>query len=243
MTKHIGILAHSAEGAALCFLTACHEGSAALGTHQHPEITMSILPMGLSMPAWERGELATVRKILADTAQRLAGARCDFWVCPDNTAHIALEEPGPDYPLPGLHIADAVVTAARTRGFRRLGLLGTNWTMTGPVYRRACERAGLELRIPPEADRLMIHRVIFDELCNGRLLDASRAEYVRVISQLQAGGCDAVVLGCTEIPLLITPEVSPLPTLDSTRLLAQAAVEVALGKKPLPTWRGGPAPV
>jgi aspartate racemase len=240
MTKHIGILAHSAEGASLCFLTACHEGIAALGPHLHPEITLSILPMGLSMPAWEAGDLATVRKTLADTAQRLADARCDFWVCPDNTAHIALEEPGPDYPLPGLHIAQVVVQSARARGFRRLGLLGTNWTMNGPVYRRAAERAGLEIRIPSAAEREMVHRVIFDELCNGKLLAASRAEYVRVIEQLKAEGCDAVVLGCTEIPLLITPDVSPLPTLDSTRLLAGAAVTVALGKQPLPTWRGGP---
>ncbi len=240
MTKHIGILAHSAEGASLCFLTACHEGIATLGPHLHPEITLSILPMGLCMPAWEGGDLATVRRTLADTARRLAGAQCDFWVCPDNTAHIALEEPGPDYPLPGLHIAQVVVQSARARGFRRLGLLGTNWTMNGPVYRRAAARAGLEIKVPPPADREMVHRVIFDELCNGRLPEAARAAYVRVIAQLKAEGCDAVVLGCTEIPLLITPDVAPLPTLDSTRLLAQAAVEVALGKSPMPEWRGGP---
>jgi aspartate racemase len=240
MHKHIGILAHSAEGSALCYLTACHEGIAALGPHLHPEITMSLLPMGQSMPAWEAGDLATVRKTLADTAHRLAGARCDFWACPDNTAHIALEEPGPAYPLPGLHIAQVVAETAKARGFKRLALLGTNWTMNGPVYRRAAERAGLEIRVPTPDDRALVHRVIFDELCNGKFLPAARAEYVRIIAQLQAEGCDAVVLGCTEIPLLITPGVSPLPTLDSTRLLAKAAVEVAIGKRPMPTWRGGP---
>jgi aspartate racemase len=240
MTKHIGILAHSAEGSSLSYLTACHEGIAAMGEHMHPEITMSIQGMGLSMPLWARGDYAAIRRLLAQTAQRLARAGCDFWICPDNTAHIALEEPGPDYPLPGLHIAEVVAGTARDNGHKRLGLLGTNWTMEGPVYHRALERAGLEIQIPAPADRQIVHRVIFDELCNGKLPDASRTEYVRIISQLKARGCDAVILGCTEIPLLITPEISPLPTLDSTRLQARAAVAVALGKKPMPTWRGGP---
>jgi aspartate racemase len=240
MTRHIGILGHSAEGAALCFLTACHAGIAASGAHLHPEVTLSILPMGVSMPAWESGDFAAVRQILAATAQRLAGARCDFWVCPDNTAHIALEAPGPDYPLPGLHIAEEVAAAAQAGGHKRVALLGTNWTMGGPVYRRVFAQRGMELAIPGEADRALVHRVIFDELCNGQLRPESRAEYVRIIAQLRAQGCEAVILGCTEIPLLITPEVSPLPTLDSTRLLAKAAVEVALGRRPLPTWRGGP---
>jgi aspartate racemase len=240
MTKHIGILGHSAEGAALCYLTACHEGIAASGPHLHPEVTLSILPMGLSMTAWESGDLAAVRRLLGRTAQRLADASCDFWVCPDNTAHIALEEPGPDYPLPGLHIAEEVAAAAQAGGRKRIALLGTNWTMNGPVYRRVFAQRGMELSIPAPEDRALVHRVIFDELCNGQLRPESRAEYVRIIAQMKSQGCEAVILGCTEIPLLITPEDSPLPTLDSTRLLAKAAVEVAIGKRPLPTWRGGP---
>jgi len=237
---HIGILAHSADGAALCFLETVRESARALGAHRHPEITLSILPMEPAMAAYERGDLAAVRVHLARTAGRLADAGCDFFVCSDNTAHLALEAPGPPLPLPGLHIAEIVAVRAQRDGRRRVGLLGTRWTMEGPVYPAAFARAGLELRVPPPSERVTVDTIIFDELCQGVLRDESRAQYVRVIDDLAREGCDAVALSCTEIPLLVTPDVSPLPTLDSTRLLARAAVAVALEKAPPPSWRGGP---
>ena len=237
--KQIGILAHSADGAALCFLEMCREGARRLGVHMHPEITMSILPMGESLEAWEQMDLPRLRAMLAHTAQRLADAHCDFFVCPDNTAHIALESPGPDLPLPGLHIAEIVAQRARADGRQRVGLLGTKWTMDGPVYPGAFARTGIELRVPQAEDRTVINNTIFDELCQGLLTEGSRAQFVRIIEELQASGCDAVALSCTEIPLLVTPEVSPLPTLDSTRLLAREAVAVAIGARPMPIWRGG----
>jgi aspartate racemase len=235
----IGILAHSADGAALCFLEAVRESARRLGEHEHPEITLSILPMAPVLAAYDH-DLSLVRAHLARSAARLADAGCGFFVCPDNTAHIALETDGPPLPLPGLHIADIVAARARADGRRRIGLLGTRWTMTGPVYPAAFAHAGLELRTPPPDDQRLVDDVIFGELCQGVLRDASRAEYVRIITDLERAGCDAVALSCTEIPLLVTPEVSPLPTLDSTRLLARAAVAVACGDAPLPMWRGGP---
>jgi aspartate racemase len=238
--KHIGILAHSAEGSALCYLAACHAGSRRLGTHRHPDITLSVIAMAESMDAWERLDLPPIRATLGTTVQRLRNAGADFFVCPDNTAHIALESAGEPLPLPGLHIAEAVAGEAQARGYRNIGVLGTKWTMDGPVYRDAFSRRGLGFEIPEPDARALVNRVIFDELCQGVFTDESRAAYVRIIEQLQSRGCDAVVLGCTEIPLLVTPEVSPLPTLDSTRLLAHAAVEVALGERAFPAWRGGP---
>lgn len=237
---HIGILAHSADGAALCFLEAVRESARQLGVHEHPEITLSILPMAPTLPAYEAGDLAQVRGHLARTAGRLANAGCAFFVCPDNTAHIALEGPGDPLPLPGLHIAEIVAQRAKADGRSCVGLLGTKWTMNGPVYPAAFARAALQMRVPSEADRKIVDDVIFGELCQGVLTDASRAEYVRIIEALKREGCDAVALSCTEIPLLVTSEVSPLPTLDSTRLLARAAVAVALGQAQAPTWRGGP---
>jgi aspartate racemase len=238
--KHIGILAHSADGAALCFLEMCREGARRLGVHQHPEITMSILPMGGSLDAWDRMDLPFLQNLLGHTAQRLADAHCDFFVCPDNTAHIAFEAPGAALPLPGLHIAEIVAQKARADGRKRVGLLGTKYTMDGPVYPGAFARAEIEMRVPPPADRKLIDDTIFGELCQGVVSEASQRQFVRIIDDLAAAGCDAVALSCTEIPLLVTPEVSPLPTLDSTRLLAREAVAVALGARPLPTWRGGP---
>jgi aspartate racemase len=237
--RHIGILAHSGDGAALCFLEVVREAARRLGAHEHPEITMSILPMGPTLPLYERGDLAAVKSHLAQTAQRLADAGCAFFICPDNTAHIALEVAADPLPLPGLHIAEIVANKAKADGRTSVGLLGTTWTMEGPVYPAAFSRQGLAMRTPPAAERALVDEVIFRELCQGVLSDSSRAEFIRIIEALKAEGCDAVALSCTEIPLLITPDVSPLPTLDSTRLLAREAVTVALGD-PLPSWRGGP---
>ena len=239
--RHIGILAHSADGAALCFLEMVREASRQLGAHRHPEITLSILPMAPTLEHYERGDLLAVKAHLTRTVRRLADAGCDFFVCPDNTAHIALELPGDPMPLPGLHIAEIVAERAKDNGHTRVGLLGTKWTMEGPVYPAAFARHGIAMRTPAPPDRALVDDVIFGELTQGRLEDASRREYVRIIEGLERDGCDAVALSCTEIPLLITPDVSPLPTLDSTRLLARAAVTVALGER-VPDWRGGPLP-
>ena len=237
--RHIGILAHSADGAALCFLEMVREAARRLGPHEHPEITLSILPMAPTLEQYERNDLAAAHTYLARTAQRLADAGCDFFVCPDNTAHIALELPRRPLPLPGLHIAEVVAERAAAEEYGCVGLLGTKWTMEGAVYPAAFTRYGIRMRTPPPGDRALVDDVIFRELCQGTLADASRAEYVRIIEGLAAEGCDAVALCCTEIPLLVTPDVSPLPTLDSTRLLARAAVEVAQGERPAPTWHGG----
>ena len=236
---HLGILAHSADGAALCFLETVRESARRLGPHDHPEITLSVLPMKPALAAYEAGDLVSVRAQLARTALRLADAGCDFFICPDNTAHAALELDGPPLPLPGLHIAELVAQQAKADGRACVGLLGTQWTMSGNVYPAAFERAGLAMKTPGSKDQKLVDDVIFDELCQGLLRDESRSEYLRIIDDLKRAGCDAVALGCTEIPLLVTPEVSPLPTLDSTRLLARSAVVVALGLAPKPAWRGG----
>lgn len=234
--RHIGILAHSADGAALCFLEMVRESARLLGAHEHPEITMSILPMGPTLSVYEHGDLAAVNAHLMRTAQRLSDAGCDFFVCPDNTAHIAFDSAKEPYPLPGLHIAEVVAAQAKADGRKLVGLLGTRWTMEGLSYPAAFARAQVGLVTPEPEDRRTIHRVIFEELCQGVVSEASRAAFVAIIERMR--GCDAIALSCTEIPLLISPEVSPVPTLDSTRLLAHAAVEVALGQRPLPAWRG-----
>src|SRR5262245_34253407 len=153
---HIGILAHSADGASLCLLEMVRESARRLGEHEHPEITFSILPMKRVLAAYHRGDLATVRTHRAATAQSLADAGCAFFVCPDNTAHVALEAPGPPLPLSGLHIAEIVAQRAKTEGRRRVGLLGTKYTMTGPVYPAAFARVGIALEMPEEAERNLI---------------------------------------------------------------------------------------
>lgn len=237
--KHVGILAHSFEGATLCYRTMCLEGVKRLGPHRHPEITLTGVAMDHMLEAWDRGDLPTLRAMFMDDMAKLAAAGADLFVCPDNTSHIALESPGEEFPIPCLHIGEVVAAEAARMGYSRVGILGTNWTMTGPVYPGALGRRGIGHAVPGEADRAIVHAIIMDELCLGVIRDAARAEYVRIIAGLADEGCDAVALVCTEIPLLVSPADSPLPTLDSTRLLAVAAVEVAIGEAPMPVWRGG----
>lgn len=239
--KHIGILSHSFEGATLCYRTMCLEGVRRLGPHQHPEITLTGVAMHHMLDAWERGDNAALRAMFMEDAEKLAAAGCDFFVCPDNTAHIALESAGEPFPIPALHIGEVVAEQAKRDGRTKIGILGTKYTMTGPVYPGALGRREISWAVPDETDRQTVNDIIFDELCLGVFTDESRDAYVRIIEKLAASDCDGVALVCTEIPLLITQEVSPLPILDSTRLLAAAAVEVALGDRPMPEWRGGPA--
>ncbi|MGH3449575.1 MAG: aspartate/glutamate racemase family protein [Haloechinothrix sp.] len=243
MKQHAGLLAHSVEGAALCLRAFAAEGGRELGKHAHPDVTLDCIALAESMPAWESGDYAAVRAVLARSAGRLAAAGATFFACPDNSAHLALEQPGDPLPLPGLHIADEVADAAQRDGRRRIGILGTRFTMDGWIYPRALAARGIEHRVPSEPDRVIVDDIIFDQLVNGVFSDEARHEYERVIDALQREGCDAVALVCTEIPLLVRPEDSLLPTLDSTRLLARAAFEVAAGRRSLPTWRGGPPAV
>lgn len=238
--KHFGILAHSAEGAALCFRTFCNEGEGRLGEHLHPDVTLDCIAMGHCMPAWDAGDYGSIREIHAVSIARLAAAGADFFACPDNTSHIALETGGPDFALPGLHIGEVVAAEAARLGMRRVAILGTRYTMEGPVYPRALGARGVAAAVPEAEERADINRIIFGELVKGVFREESRARYVAIIDRMKRAGCDGAALVCTEIPLLVTPGVSPLPVLDSTRLLARAALDVATGAAPMPLWRGGP---
>lgn len=232
--KRLGIVAHSAEGGALCFITACREGAATMGPHMHPGIVLSAIPMGLSMEGWESGDHAAVAKYLARGVEQVAQAGADFFVCPDNTAHLVLEEIIDDLPIPGLHIADVVCREIASKGWRKVGLLGTRWTMTGPVYGQALKSRGLQRLIPDEAMRERLNAAIFDDLCQALFLSETIQLFVNSIENLRSEGAECVILGCTEIPLIITDANSPLPILDSTRLLAKHAVLQALSDAPLP---------
>lgn len=236
--KRIGIVAHSAEGGALCFITACREGQKLLGPHMHPEIVVSAIPMGLSMRGWESGDHQAVSQFLRRGVEQVAAAGADFFVCPDNTAHIVLEQIAGALPIPGLHIADVVALEMKACGWRMAGLLGTKWTMTGPVYPRALQQQRLTSRCPNATSQEQINRAIFDELCQGVFLPSTTEMFIDAIRDLRADGADCVILGCTEIPLIISPRNSPLPVLDSTGLLATYAVREAMSAR-VPVRDGG----
>jgi aspartate racemase len=227
--KHIGIVACSAEGAALCYRTICHEALTVVGKNDHPRITMDSIPMARWMPAFDAGDSAGVARVMLESARLLAAAGADFAICPDNSAHVAWDHVQAGTPIPWLHIARVVGEEAKRLGFRRVGILGTRFTMGGgaPVYRPILEALGIEAVVPDAADAEVVDRIIFEELVDGLFDDASREFYNGVIARLAGRGCDAVALACTEIPLLVRPDESPLPTLDSTRLLAKAALREA----------------
>lgn len=231
MVKTFGIVAHSFEGGALCFLTACREGAAHLGPHLHPSIVMSAIPMGLSMAGWESGDHSLVAEHLAQGVRQVAQAGAEFYVCPDNTAHLVLEEIATELPIPGLHIGEVVCAEIAHHGWNRVGLLGTRWTMTGPVYERLLKGRGVERLIPDEPMRERVNAAIFEELCQGVIRQQTVNLILDAAEELRARGAECVVLGCTELPLVVTHKNAPLPVLDSTRLLARFAVREALSER------------
>ncbi len=225
---HIGIVGCSAEGAALCYRTICAEGERFLGPHAHPEVSMHTGSFADHVACLDRGDLDGVAELVLQSAGRLAAAGADFLICPDNTIHQAFDRVVPKSPLPWLHIAEVVAAEAMQRGFHRLGLTGTKWLVASDVYPAALARHGIECVRPSDEERDQVSRMIMEELVRGVVKPETVAYFQDVIAGLAAQGCDAVVLGCTEIPLIIGDHNCELPTLDSTRLLARAALRHAL---------------
>jgi len=228
MPQHIGIVGCSAEGAALCYRTICAEGAQLLGPHAHPEISMHTPSLAEYVDCLDRGDVKGVGELMLASAYKLTAIGADFLICPDNTIHQAFDYVAPRSPLPWLHIAEVVADEAVRRGFRRLGITGTSWLVRSEVYPDKFSARGLEYLRPGDADRDELGRIIMDELVCGIFRPEAVASFQRVIAGMKAAGCDAVVLGCTEIPLIINDGNSALPTLDSTRLLARAALQRAV---------------
>jgi aspartate racemase len=221
---HIGIVGCSAEGASLCYRTICAEGAQLLGAHAHPEVSMHTPSFDRYVACLEGGDLDGVAALMLDSARRLQRAGADFLICPDNTIHQAFARVQPHSPLPWLHIAEVVADDAAARGFQRVGLLGTRWLVDSEVYPDAMRARSIDVVRPPPQVRQVLGQIIMDELVYGTFKTTSVEAFRLAIDRFRAEGCDAVVLGCTEIPLIIGPENSSLPTLDSTRLLARAAL-------------------
>jgi aspartate racemase len=227
MPQHIGIVACSAEGAALCYRTVCLEGAQHLGALDHPEVSLHNHSFARYMRSIDAGDWPGVAELMLSSAAKLARAGADFLICPDNTIHQAFPWVVRRSPLPWLHIAEVVAAAAVERGYTRLGITGTRYLVDSEVYPEKLTERGLRFERPMSQERAEINRIIFEELVCGVFKPEAVATFQRVIARMRAAGCDAVVLGCTEIPLIVNDGNSPLPTLDSTRLLARAALRRA----------------
>ena len=229
MTKHIGIVAVSYEGAALCYQAICAEAAAVMGEHHHPEITMHTFPLADYLRFVSRGEWEGVAGLLIESAEKVRRAGADFAVCPANTAHEAFAFMTARSPIPWLHIVEVVAAAAAGRGLSKLGILGTRFLMEGTVYPEILASRGIAAVTPEAAQRERINAFIFEELVKGTLKSATKEYFRGVVKELAGEGCDGVAMACTEIPLILKPEDVEIPLLDSTRLLAKAALQEALG--------------
>lgn len=228
MTLHIGIVGCSAEGAALCYRTICTEGPALMGPYVHPELTMHTPPLAAYIACLERNDMAGVGDLMLASATILARAGADLLICPDNTIHQAWKHVAPRAPLPWLHIAEVVADEAQARGFECLALSGTRWLTESEVYPAILGKRGIACQRPTPDEIAEIDRIIMDELVHGVVRAASRDRLAGIVARLMDGGSEAVILGCTELPLILDDAASPLPVLDSTRLLARAALRRAV---------------
>ena len=229
MPKHIGIVGISAEGAALCYRTICEEGQDLMGNYAHPEVTLHTFPFNEHLDLSNVDDWEGVGNLMLDSVEKLRAVGADFVICPDNTVHQGLDLVRERSPLPWLHIAEEVAASAEERGLRRLVIFGTRWLMEGPVYPTKLSARGIEHVVPDEPDRERVDRTIWDELVHGRFTDDSLEFFHDAMRRYEERGCDGAILGCTEIPLLVDAERAPIPALDSTRLLARAALREAVG--------------
>ena len=237
MNRTIGIAACSAEGAALCYRTICARGPAILGPHAHPDIVLHAPSLARYVDALERDDLATIADLMLASARTLNAAGADFLICPDNTIHSAMPLVRPASPLPWLHIAEIVAADADRRGLRKAAVLGTKWLVDGDVYPDALGGRGIGFLRPQPEEREELARIIMDELVNDVQDEGSVRHVIELIARMQARGCDTAILGCTELPIIVGDHNSPLPTIDSTRLLADAALRHALAEEATPGAR------
>jgi aspartate racemase len=228
MVKHIGIVACSYEGAALCYQTICNEGSRYLGEHSHPEISLHNHPLNEYMKFIRSGDWEGVAGLMLSSSGKLYKAGADFLISPDNTIHQAFSLVLERSPLPWLHIGIEVAKTAELNNYKKLGILGTKFLMEGPVYPEVLAERNISFYIPSAEQRTRINAIIFSELVYGIINEASKKFFLQVIDGLRSEGCDSIVLGCTEIPLIVLPGESSLPVLDSTRILARAALKFAV---------------
>ena len=201
-----------------------------LGPHAHPEVSMHTPSLANYVACLNQGDIEGVGELMLASARKRASAGADFLICPDNTIHQAFPYVESRSPLPWLHIAEEVASVASQRGYKRLGITGTSWLVDSAVYPDKLAEKSLQCLRPSDKQRDEMSRIIMDELVYGVATAAATAYFQSVIQSFKKQNCDAVVLGCTEIPLVVNDANSALPTLDSTRLLARAALRRAASR-------------
>jgi aspartate racemase len=228
MTKHIGIVSVTSGGTSLCYQSICLEADKVMGAYQHPQITIHSFSLADYMPLMLRLDWEGVAGLLLESAEKLARVGAEFVICPCNTAHEAFKFIAQRSPIPWIHIVEVVGDAAASQGMSKLGILGTTSLMEGNLYGEVLGKRGFKALTPDDEQRKRIDSFIFEELIRGSFKISTKEYFQGVVLDLARRGCDGVVMGCTEIPLILEAQDVEVPLLDSTRLLAKAALEEAL---------------
>ncbi len=233
---HVGIAGVSVEGALLCARIIMDEAERRLPLDQRPQVTMHMPPFSLYVEAMTRGDLATVEGLLVGSIERLARGGADFAIIPANAPHIVIAGVMRRAAIPVINLLEEVAAECERRGFRRVGILGVRWTMRSGLYDAPLRQRGIESVIPSEEDQDAIHAIITEELFGLRILAESTARLLAVVNKLKNQGCDAVALACTELPLSLNEHNCGIAVIDTTRLLAEAAL--ARSQPSAPRGRG-----
>lgn len=231
MPKHIGIVACSPEGSALCYRDIFRYASKRLGDHHHPVVTLHNLPLKLYVDAVLRENWHAVGNMLTLSAQVLAKAGADFCIVPDNLMQHGVHLAEHSSPIPWLTMTDLVCEAVKADGRNVVGVVGTKLVMYGSTYQTHLGLKGIRVVAPDEAEADAVDRIIFDELLLGVVRPNSQRRILDTVTHLKEQGCEGVILACTEAPLVIDQTNSPLPIYDSAQLLAEGAVRVAIGER------------
>ena len=226
--KHIGIVGVTAEGAALCLTTICAEAGKRLEKFDHPEITLHELSFKPHIELSKKGDWEGVAELILASIKKLEGAGADFAIMPANTSHYAFPYVQAKTPIPMLSILEIVADECKSKGYSKVAVLGTKFTMEGGLYNAVLQSSGIESIIPNEVDRNRIGGVILDEIVPQNMNENTVPDTLEIIKHLKEMGAEAVILGCTELPLIVGDHNSALPTIDSTRLLDLKALDYAL---------------
>lgn len=227
--KTIGLLGGmSWESTGLYYRWINEETKKALGGLHSAPIVMVSVDFHAYEELMQKGDWETAGAMLAQKARQVEAGGADFLVVCTNTMHKVVAEIQAAIDIPLLHIADATANQVRQAGIETIGLLGTRFTMEQDFFKSRLEQRGLSVLIPSEKDREIVHRVIFEELCRGKIRNDSREEYLRIIEQLHTSGAEGVIEGCTEIVMLVQQQHTPVPLFDTTAIHAQEAVAMAL---------------
>ncbi|MFK7759898.1 MAG: aspartate/glutamate racemase family protein [Phycisphaerales bacterium] len=228
MTKHIGIVAVSPEGAASCYRQLFRHASVKLPADQHPVVSIYNIPLALYIQAVRSDNWRLVGQMLQESAHKLAEIGAEFCFTPDNAVQHAVQLADANSPIPWIKMTDAVADAIARDERTKVGVIGTKYVTSGSVYQTDLGIKGIKLVRPTDQDAETLDTIIFDELIYGAICDDSRAAVMGIVDRLAAEGCEGLILGCSEAPLMISAQTSPLPLYDASDIIAERAMEIAI---------------